>query len=359
MPDVNAHEIWKNAWKQEIHTTDYALKRIKSAQSAKLTPIRIDATDFYGHFQGSHGRYETFLDYCPCGDFRRSHLPCKHIYRLAIELGLIDIKTESSQNAIVTPKNECVSLSDTIDIVESLSTDAQLTLLNIASNIRSTTPVCEVDFNNIISELISCGIIIDTAPNNHKINFKTKKDIIKLLDTENIPYNKNSKKCELEEICIQCIPQKATETFGTTVCVSIPTQYSSRNIHYYLHRKYDSETYYDENLNCFHEVKLLDTTLPDDAITDQLRLRGYYLQLVRQDANVDEIQISVTFTSPTPDPAPTSVSVASSVPSVKDITLDPSKEYLWTKWGVYEMPEPYTINPNKGPRNDLVLIATV
>lgn len=276
MPDVNAHEIWKNAWKQEIHTTDYALKRIKSAQSAKLTPIRIDATDFYGHFQGSHGRYETFLDYCPCGDFRRSNLPCKHIYRLAIELGLIDIKTESSQNAIVTPKNERISLNDTIDIVESLSPDAQLTLLNIACNIRSTTPVYEIDFNNIISELMACGIIIDTDPNNHKINFKTKNDILELLDSENISYNKNSKKGELEEICKQCIPQKAADIFGTTVRVSIPTQFNPRNIHYYLHRKYDSETSYDEDLNCFHEVQLLDTVLPDDDITNQLRLRGYY-----------------------------------------------------------------------------------
>ncbi len=357
MPDVNAYEIWKNAWKPEIHTTDYALKRIKSAQSAKLTPIRIDTTDFYGHFQGSHGRYETFLDYCPCGDFHRSNLPCKHIYRLAIELGLMNIKTDNNQNAIVTPKNERVSLNDTIDIIENLSTDAQLTLLRIAYNIRSTTPVYEVDFNNIILELLACGIIIDTDPNNHKISFKTKKDIIELLDSENISYNKNSKKCELEDICIQHIPQKAAEVFGTTACVSVPTQFSSKNIHYYLHRKYDSETCYDENSNCFHEVKLLDTILPDDAITDQLRLRGYYLQPARQDANINEIRISVSFTPPTPDPAPISVPAGSPVPSVKDITLDPSKEYLWTKWGVYEMPEHYQIYLGKNARSDLKLIA--
>ena len=353
MPDTNACEIWKNAWKQEIHTTEYALKRLKSAQSSKLTPVKIDKTDHYGYFQGSHGRYETFLDYCPCGDFHRSNLPCKHIYRLAIELGLMDIKAESNQNAIVTPKPERVSLNDTLDIVEHLSPDAQLALLNIACNIRSTTPVYEVNFNNIISELIACGIVIDTDPNNHKINFKTKKDIIELLNSEIISYNKNSKKSELEELCKQRIPKKAADIFGTTVRVSIPTQFSPQNIHYYLHRKYDSETYYDENMNCFHEVKLLDTVLPDDAITDQLRLRGYYPQLVRQDATIDDLQISAT------DPAPNPASSAPSVPSIKDITLDPSKEYLWTKWGVYEMPEPYHIYPVKGSRDDLKLIATI
>ena len=73
---------WKSTWDSSIHESDFAAKRIKSAKSAKLTPVKIDPTDCYGYFQGTHGRYETFLDYCPCGDFHRSKLPCKHIYRL-------------------------------------------------------------------------------------------------------------------------------------------------------------------------------------------------------------------------------------------------------------------------------------
>lgn len=75
----HAIELWNNTWISETHTTEYSAKRIKSAQSAKLTPIRIDTEDMYGYFQGSSGRYETFLDYCSCGDFIRSKLPCKHI----------------------------------------------------------------------------------------------------------------------------------------------------------------------------------------------------------------------------------------------------------------------------------------
>lgn len=38
-------------------------------------------------------------------------------------------------------------------------------------------------------------------------------------------------------------------------------------------------------------------------------------------------------------------------------TLDPTKIYLKTKWGVYEMPKQYTIYLRKGPRPDLQLIA--
>lgn len=80
-------------------------------------------------------------------------------------------------------------------------------------------------------------------------------------------------------------------------------------------------------------------------------------ELTRQDATVDDMQIHAA--APTPAPAPVSPPAAPSVPSIKDITLDPSKEYLWTKWGVYEMPEHYQIYLAKESRNDLKLVATV
>lgn len=274
MADEKSKKIWTDAWDEEVHTSDYALKRIKSAQSAKLTPLKIDTTDFHGCFQGSHGRYETSLNYCPCGDFKRSNLPCKHIYRLAIELGLINAKADSNPNAIATPQKEQVSLSQTIDIVEKLSADAQKALLCVARNVRSTTPMYEVDFDNITKELIDSGIIVDTDPQNHKIKFRTKSEMTKLLDEQNIPYDNKAKKKELEDICIKHIPSISARVFGEKALVSIPTKFSATNIHYYLHRKYDNEIYYDEQMN-FHKIRLLDSDLPDDAITDQLIARGY------------------------------------------------------------------------------------
>ena len=80
-------------------------------------------------------------------------------------------------------------------------------------------------------------------------------------------------------------------------------------------------------------------------------------ELTRQDAVVDNTQVSAASTSPTPAPVP--APSIPSVPSINDITLDPSKEYLWTKWGVYEMPEHYHLCLGKGSRDDLKLIATV
>lgn len=270
-----ASEKWKSSWDSSVHESDYAAKRIKSAKSAKLTPVKIDPIDCYGYFQGSHGRYETFLDECPCGDFRRSKLPCKHIYRLAIELGLMDISVESNINAISTPQNERVSIDETINIIEKLSEDAQRELLCIASNIRSTTPIYLVVYNPTIAELIRSGIVIDARPGEHIINFGKKSEIMELLDSQNIPYDRNVKKSVLEEICTKNIPEKFEKKFGIKIYVSIPTKFSSQKIHFYLHRKYDYELYYDENMNVY-KVPLLETDLPDDDITNQLIKRGYY-----------------------------------------------------------------------------------
>ena len=61
-----AFEIWNTKWNSDIHTTEHAIKRIQSAKTAKLTPIRINHDDFFGYFRGSSGNYETWLDTCNC-----------------------------------------------------------------------------------------------------------------------------------------------------------------------------------------------------------------------------------------------------------------------------------------------------
>lgn len=260
-----ALEVWENAWTKETHVTDFAKKRIKSAKSAKMTPIKIDTEDLYGYFQGSHGRYETFLDLCPCGDFIRNRLPCKHIYRLAIELGLLDEKAESNINAIPTPKTEKATLDEEIDIIESLSEQAQVILERIAGGFTIAFPIVFERNCTEIAELIKAGIITDTGEK--KLIFGKKAEIIDLLEKENISYKKSDSIKTLKQVCEENIKEKTMERFGYQIGVTIPTQYTSRHIHYYLSRKMDIQTpgsfyYYGD--------------LPEDAITDQLIKRGYY-----------------------------------------------------------------------------------
>lgn len=73
-------------------------------------------------------------------------------------------------------------------------------------------------------------------------------------------------------------------------------------------------------------------------------------ELVRQEAS---IELPAAASAPVHEPS------VPTVPKASEVTLDPSKEYLLTKWGIYEMPEPYHTCLVRGPRNDLKLIATV
>lgn len=257
-------EIWEKAWSKGTHETEFAQKRIKSAKSAKLTPIKIDTEDCYGYFQGSRGRYETFLDTCPCGDFIKNKIPCKHIYRLAIELGVLNETAETNSNAIPTPKGEKATLDEEIDIVESLSEQAQSILRVIAEGYTSENPIVFEKYCAEIEELLNVGIIADTGEK--EPIFGKKAEIIELLEKENIPYQKSDSVKTLKQICEDNIKDKTMERFGYRIGVTIPTRFTSRHIHYYLSRKsslsYGGNWYYQE--------------LPDDKITDQLIKRGYY-----------------------------------------------------------------------------------
>lgn len=61
-----------------------------------------------------------------------------------------------------------------------------------------------------------------------------------------------------------------------TVILRISEAFSGKNIHYYLHRKYDAMELYDPEADEFISVPLLDTELPDDLATAELIKRGYY-----------------------------------------------------------------------------------
>ena len=66
-------------------------KRLASAQQSKTTPTSIDKEHETGVFYGSgKDPYQTTLASCTCNDFVRRKKPCKHVFRLAMELGIID-----------------------------------------------------------------------------------------------------------------------------------------------------------------------------------------------------------------------------------------------------------------------------
>ena len=96
---------WNGDWNSAIHDRKDQIARFKRAQSEDVTPTSIDQNAFIGFFPGEDGRpYETTLDKCDCMDFQRRGLPCKHMYRLALETGKIqgEYATGINKNKMLT-----------------------------------------------------------------------------------------------------------------------------------------------------------------------------------------------------------------------------------------------------------------
>lgn len=85
-----------SAWPQDLHETR---EQIEKRQKAKLISGKKILTDGVNYFvEGSNGeRYITSEVSCTCPSFEKRQKPCKHMYRLAMFLGLIADKPDSEE----------------------------------------------------------------------------------------------------------------------------------------------------------------------------------------------------------------------------------------------------------------------
>lgn len=98
-----------SAKKNFLHEEHGQLERQKKALGLKMNSVDRE------NQSGTIKNYFVSLDGCTCVDFGRRHKPCKHIYRLAFELGVFDLDAEKidallavtpkTVNAFYTPKN--------------------------------------------------------------------------------------------------------------------------------------------------------------------------------------------------------------------------------------------------------------
>lgn len=91
-----------NGWDNEIHTDEKQVSRQSLAINYGFE-FEIDEATQTATFTSIAGApfsdvdsYNTSLSECTCNDFQERGLPCKHMYRLAAELGYIEIVTRSS-----------------------------------------------------------------------------------------------------------------------------------------------------------------------------------------------------------------------------------------------------------------------
>ena len=158
---MQAQEKWRATWPSNIHETEDAKKRIQSSKSAKLTPVSVDSDGMTGVFKGS-GRqpYNVSLESCTCVDFIRNKKPCKHMYRLATELGALGDAKDDVQRF----RDRGMAWEEVADIVEELSEDAQLEFISLIRGLKKLEPMTKRKKKKPeIDELIEAGLF-ETDP---------------------------------------------------------------------------------------------------------------------------------------------------------------------------------------------------
>ena len=82
---------WED-WAYSIHNDGAQISRQGRAMTYPMDILKINEKKKTARFTGTDAPYyDTTLSSCSCFDFQTRNLPCKHIYRLAVELNMIEI----------------------------------------------------------------------------------------------------------------------------------------------------------------------------------------------------------------------------------------------------------------------------
>lgn len=87
-------------WDDAIHLEPAQVKRRLAGEKLKAKDVVVDRPAQCAEIQGSASvPYHAELSGCTCPDFAVNKKPCKHMYRLALDLGLIEKLPEVSKEA--------------------------------------------------------------------------------------------------------------------------------------------------------------------------------------------------------------------------------------------------------------------
>jgi hypothetical protein len=197
------------------------------------------------------------------------------MYRLAMELELIDADFASDKSQIVEPGASREDIAVTVSRVEKLTESQQRLLHEIASDLNSKKER-EYPKNDDFCALVSSGLIAEGTVR-YTFSGYRKADILQLADQLGITLPDGVKKkddiidyiiANAEEQLFSILPLRSTARPLEKI------KYGKLNM--YLHRKYDTTFGFVMKDEQFLDVPLLQTNLPNDDVTGLLREYGYY-----------------------------------------------------------------------------------
>lgn len=244
-------------WPESVHTLPDQVKSFQAAQKPDVTPLSVDPALQSGVFSGSgKNPYSTTLSACTCNSFVKRKKPCKHMYRLALELGLMDGSFKAG-----VPKGVAMSvtLDDAVCAIEALSTPAQLHILSMLSH---TSAYKEPDFRHahipapdfsLCDELRTCMLLAEHPATPEYIFSKLDKPTLYELVASHIvgkPPRKNASKQSLIDWLLQNAPEVSSQfPFPPSFSFIDPFDRAQVNTYKYLCRKYENGSIYDDQMN--------------------------------------------------------------------------------------------------------------
>lgn len=277
------NELWKK-W-DNVHDEPDQKKRFSSSKKGECTPVSVNPDERSGVFSGSHGVYQTSLNECTCIDFSRRKKPCKHMYRLAMELGVWGDKKEAESDAFLrkVPRSELRQLTiDLVSRIENCSEDTQseLQIILIEFLYRKHNDPFYYKDGTIIKPLVDAGLLDGSPCYIYFLENMKKKDMLIAIQSQG---DELPPDCKLKHDVAAWMISKS-DKYGPLLfehCMKVtPSEELLRvapSIYKYLHRKFDesarSELYYDPDVG---ETLRIKKDLPDDFETGLLHMFGTY-----------------------------------------------------------------------------------
>lgn len=233
--------LFTQEWTTDIHETPEQKKRLSSAKKAETTPLEVDIKNQTATFAGSgNDPYNVTLTSCTCRDFVLRKLPCKHIYRLAIECGIID-----SEVCVGINKNIQISFPDAISEIENLSDECQLFI----KQLLYYEPIVSTISDNTQALLTCTFLEAVNVRAEDVLAAMRKKDILEILQEQSFLPEKNLKKDDLIPWCIENVPnleKLLAKEYSFTL--SQKCKKIKHKLKLYLKRKFDWESYYGDDM---------------------------------------------------------------------------------------------------------------
>lgn len=226
-------------WDNDIHELPEQKKRFKSSLTSKLIPISVDRDAQTGQFNGSGKEpYNTTLNNCDCFDFIRRNMPCKHIYRLAIELGLIDTSHLDVEKGDYGTDDR--TLKDRIkQYIDTLDKDSAHVLARYFYEFGNKIDHKPMRKEKIPDVVLSCDAFEDSGDMRTKLIKLKRTELLELFANTNLRV-KNLTKPELVELAIQTDGIDLNAAAQLVVDLRPKELYKPvlNSLHLYIHRLY-------------------------------------------------------------------------------------------------------------------------